>query len=214
MLFADTCLVKGFLAPALTAYRSLVDQPAKFGIQEADVVSCWLNLGAGLRDRRQFADARAAFGSAERLVRDDLKSTSLTYVLAGLADCDWFEKQSESEAAPQYREALDLAEKYGDENASSWAQMGLGDIAVMNGDFVQAKANYLAQRLIGNSVSGVSRINLGLARASLRLDELDDAEIYIANGIASTLPLDYRFRQTQFQELGKRLAKKREPKAA
>ncbi len=211
LLFADTCLVKGFPAPALTAYRSLVDQPAKFGIEEADVVSCWLDLGAGLRDRQQFAAARAAFRSAERLVRQNhSRRNLLTYVLAGLADCDWFESQSESEAAPQYRKALDLAEEYGDENASSWAQMGLGDIAVMNGDFLQAKASYLAQRLMGNSVSGVSRINLGLARASLALDELDNAEIYIANGIASTLPLDYRFRQTQFQELGKRLAKKRE----
>jgi hypothetical protein len=71
--------------------------------------------------------------------------------------------------------------------------MGLGDIAVMNGDFLQAKASYLAQRLMGNSVSGVSRIYLGLARAYLGLDELDDAEIYIANGIASTPRLDTGF---------------------
>jgi tetratricopeptide (TPR) repeat protein len=210
LLFAETCLMRGFLAPALTAYRSLIDQPARFGIQEADVTNCWLNLGAGLRDRQQFADARAAFGGAEKLVRQNpARRNALTYVLAGLADCDLFETHSDSEAAPQYGKALDLAREYGDENAISWAQMGLGDIALMNGDFVEAKKNYLAPELIVNSVSGRSRTDLGLARAYLELDELDDAEIYVANGIASTLRLDYRFRQMQFQELRKRLAKKR-----
>src|SRR5207302_2553848 len=137
-------------------------QPAKFDIQEVDVVNCWLNLGAGLRDRQQFAEARAAFASAEKLVRQNPdRRNALTYVFAGLADCDLFEKQSESEAAPQYRQALDVADEYGDENARSWAEMGLGDIAIMNGDFVQAKEHYFAPILIESSVSSRSRINLG-----------------------------------------------------
>jgi len=215
LVFANECLISGFLTAAVPPYQYLINNAAKFRIEEVDLVNCWLNLGAALRDCQQFTEARAAFRNAHRLVRQNAASrSSLTYVFAGLADCDLFEKQSASDAAPQYREALNLAQEYGDENAISWAEMGLGDIAILNGEFAKAQEIYATPRLVPNTVSGISRIDLGLARTCLEHDALEDAEFYIADGIASTSRLDYRFRQAQFQELGKQLTRKRQMKSA
>jgi tetratricopeptide (TPR) repeat protein len=157
-----------------------------------------------------YDQSRAEFERAKASSQKSEMKTIRAYAIAGLADCDLFELRDLDAAEAQYKNALELSKETKNESATSWVTMGLGDVCVLKDHFSEAKGRYLESPLHGNSVSGLSRIHLGLARATLALGELDDAEFHIGAGFACTGRLDYQFRREQFEDLRKQLAMKRE----
>ena len=215
VMFGDSCLSGGFLTPAVTCYGFIIDRASELQVERHSLVGTMINLGAALRDRQMLSEARKTFSLAKALAQQDSAMKGLAgSAIAGLADCDLLEEHPVSLAEAQYHEAMRLGKESGNEVTVGWVQMGLGDIDIINRDFVNAKKNHGAPWLIPKSVSGQSRISLGLARACFGLSEFDDAELYVGSGIALTLRIDYRFRQKQFLKLKERLAMVRKAELA
>jgi len=201
VIFADTCLCGGFLAPAIAAYLFTLENADQYRLDPRTVALLLVNTGAAFRDLLDFGSAREAFDRAKSVAEKAALEDVLGCVIAGLADCDLMGQDRVADAKRQYEEALKLGTQGKDGLTTTWAHMGLGDVANANSDWSLAKKEHSSMQLIGNSVSGYSRNCLGLARACFELGEFDDAKYFIETGIASSARLDYRFRQNQFLEL-------------
>ena len=212
--FAGVLLEAGFLDSAAQVYEYIVHEAGRLTIDEPTLRACCINLGAVYSDQERFADARSSFQQA---LDHEPDAASQAAAEAGLADCDLSGSGDLGLARQRYERARQAGETAVDAWVRTWGILGLGDVLVKEGRWVDAERMYRNIELLPPSCGGETRWLLGLGLSCSRLGKLDDAQMYLARGLRRCNRQSYAPRQQQLlteqTRLNRLLAAKHLPNA-